>query len=197
MRSLGGGLDHRWVDPSDSDAAADSVQFEGEPKCVVDGGEFVATDSTDELPEPFGCDGRGLLDEDLRLLVANRNRWTKRPRRGGPGRRSDQERREHEVVRLDHDGEPRPLLLTTPSVAWCTKPMDVTTHGACPSPPGRVESPLGLPHRSSVRVTRRASARVGGAGPHRRAPDEWPLMQLTRPTSIRREHAPIAHRFES
>ena len=44
MRSHGGGLDHRWVDPSDrdadadADAAAESVQFEGEPERGVDGG---------------------------------------------------------------------------------------------------------------------------------------------------------------
>ena len=47
MRSHGGGLDHRWVDPSDRDADADAesvqfegepVQFEGEPERGVDGG---------------------------------------------------------------------------------------------------------------------------------------------------------------
>jgi len=54
-----------------------SVEFEDESQRLVERCEFVVVQASDELAETFWRDSRGLFDEDLGLLVVDRDRRSK------------------------------------------------------------------------------------------------------------------------
>ncbi len=63
--------------PMRPDSKLMSIQFENKSQPVFDSDKFLVGDASDELAEPFGCNGGGLLDQDLGLLVVDRDRRTK------------------------------------------------------------------------------------------------------------------------
>jgi hypothetical protein len=54
-----------------------SIEFEDESQPLVDGDKFLVGDTSDEFAEPLVCNGGGLLDQDLGLLVIDCDRRTK------------------------------------------------------------------------------------------------------------------------
>ena len=48
-----------------------SIEFEDKSQRVVDGDKFLVGETCNELAQPFGHNGEGVLDQGLGLLVIN------------------------------------------------------------------------------------------------------------------------------
>lgn len=111
-----------------------SVESQCQSQGRVDLLEFGEADVTDEFPEPFGRHSGGLFGEQLCLFLADCDCGTEDARRRRAGRRHNEDRRQQQVIGLHDDRVAGTALFIAASTAGRAQTVNVTTHGARPSP---------------------------------------------------------------